>query len=100
MAGLREEKEDWLTEEGGNLTLFKKSNPNNGPTVTAVTHQVKLQRMDGSIIFDFTVSRTFFSKFIQHCFICRPIDSTVSVDAGLGFEPRTVAEFACTVKAD
>jgi hypothetical protein len=38
MAGLREEKEAWLTEEGGNLTLFKKSNPNNGPKVTAVTH--------------------------------------------------------------
>jgi hypothetical protein len=27
--------------------------------------------------------------FIQHCFICRPSDSTVSVDAGI--EPRTVA---------
>jgi hypothetical protein len=75
MAGLREEKDAWLTEEGGNLTLFKKSNPANGPTVTAVTHQINLERTDGSIIFDFTVSRTFFSKFIQHCFICRPSDS-------------------------
>jgi hypothetical protein len=27
--------------------------------------------------------------FIQHCFICRPSDSTVSEDAGI--EPRTVA---------
>jgi hypothetical protein len=26
---------------------------------------------------------------IQHCFICRPSDSTVSEDAGI--EPRTVA---------
>jgi hypothetical protein len=44
MAGLREEKEDWLTEEGGNLTLFKKSNPNNGPKVTAVTHLVNCMK--------------------------------------------------------
>jgi hypothetical protein len=29
--------------------------------------------------------------FIQHCFICRPSDSLVSVDAGI--EPRTVCEF-------
>ncbi len=31
----------------------------------------------------------FFSYYIQHCFICRPSDSTVSTDAGI--EPRTVA---------
>jgi hypothetical protein len=31
----------------------------------------------------------FFSSYIQHCFICRPSDSTVSTDAGI--EPRTVA---------
>ncbi len=30
--------------------------------------------------------------FIQHCFICRPLDSTVSEDAGI--ELRTVANFA------
>jgi hypothetical protein len=30
--------------------------------------------------------------FIQHCFICRPSDSTVSEDAGI--EPRTVATLA------
>jgi hypothetical protein len=29
---------------------------------------------------------------IQHCFICRPSDSTVSEDAGI--EPRTVATTA------
>ncbi len=31
----------------------------------------------------------FFLCIIQHCFICRPSDSTVSEDAGI--EPRTVA---------
>jgi hypothetical protein len=31
----------------------------------------------------------FFSYYIQHCFICRPSDSTVQTDAGI--EPRTVA---------
>ncbi len=31
----------------------------------------------------------FLKSFIQHCFICRPSDSTVSKDAGI--EPRTVA---------
>jgi hypothetical protein len=33
---------------------------------------------------------------IQHCFICRPSDSTVSEDAGI--EPRTVATTAFTVR--
>jgi hypothetical protein len=31
----------------------------------------------------------FLKYYIQHCFICRPLDSTVSEDAGI--EPRTVA---------
>jgi hypothetical protein len=34
----------------------------------------------------------FFQYFIQHCFICRPSDFTVSEDAGIG--PRTVATLA------
>jgi hypothetical protein len=34
---------------------------------------------------------------IQHCFICRPSDSTVSEDAGI--EPRTVAA-ALTTRLD
>jgi hypothetical protein len=34
----------------------------------------------------------FFMYFIQQCFICRPLDSTVSEDAGI--EPRTAATFA------
>jgi hypothetical protein len=33
--------------------------------------------------------------FIQHCFICRPFESTVSEDAGI--EPRTVATSALAV---
>ncbi len=33
---------------------------------------------------------------IQHCFICRPSDSTVSEDAGI--EPRTVATSALAVR--
>jgi hypothetical protein len=31
----------------------------------------------------------FFPYYIQHCFFCRPSDSTVPTDAGI--EPRTVA---------
>ncbi len=38
----------------------------------------------------------FFWIFIQHCFICRPSDSTVSEDAGI--KPRTVATLALAVK--
>jgi hypothetical protein len=34
----------------------------------------------------------FFLYFIQHWFICRPSDSTVSEDAGVG--PRTVETLA------
>jgi hypothetical protein len=38
----------------------------------------------------------FFMYNIQHCFICRPSDSTVSEDAGI--EPRTVATTALAVR--
>ncbi len=38
----------------------------------------------------------FFLYYIQHCFICRPSDSTVPTDAGI--EPRTVATGALTVR--
>ncbi len=38
----------------------------------------------------------FFSYYIQHCFICRPSDSTVPMDAGI--EPRTVATGALAVR--
>ncbi len=39
-----------------------------------------------------TVLYIFFMYDIQHCFICRHSDSTVSEDAGI--EPRTVATTA------
>ncbi len=38
----------------------------------------------------------FFLYCIQHCFICRPSDSTVPTDAGI--EPRTVATGALAVR--
>jgi hypothetical protein len=38
----------------------------------------------------------FFMYDIQHCFICRPSDSTVSEDAGI--EPRTVATTTLAVR--
>jgi hypothetical protein len=38
----------------------------------------------------------FFAYYIQHCFICRPSDSTVQTDAGI--EPRTVATGALTIR--
>ncbi len=39
---------------------------------------------------------SFCSYIIQHCFICRPSDSTVPTDAGI--EPRTVATGALAVR--
>ncbi len=39
----------------------------------------------------------FFSYNIQHCFICRPSDSTVPTDAGI--ETRTVATGALAVRS-
>jgi hypothetical protein len=38
----------------------------------------------------------FSSYYIQHCFICRPSDSTVPTDAGI--EPRTVVTGALAVR--
>jgi hypothetical protein len=37
-----------------------------------------------------------FMYVIQHCFICRPSDLTVSEDAGI--EPRAVPTLALTVR--
>ncbi len=37
-----------------------------------------------------------YSTVTQHCFICRPSDSTVSEEAGI--EPRTVATLALTAR--
>jgi hypothetical protein len=41
---------------------------------------------------DQIVKQVFFLYCIQHCFICRPSDSTVSENAGI--KPRTFATFA------
>jgi len=38
----------------------------------------------------------YFMYSIQHCFICRPSDSTVLADAG--FEPRAVAKLALAAR--
>jgi hypothetical protein len=39
----------------------------------------------------------FFSMYcIQHCFVCRPPDFTVSEDAGI--EPRTIATSALAIR--
>jgi hypothetical protein len=51
---------------------------------------------DHIIIFFFLGDFLFFSYCIQHCFICRPSDSTVPTDAGI--EPRTVATSALAVR--
>jgi hypothetical protein len=57
----------------------------------------------GMATMTFTISYYFlggfifsFSYCIQHCFICRPSDSTVPTDAGI--EPRTVATSALAVR--
>jgi hypothetical protein len=44
----------------------------------------------------YILNRPVFLYYIQHCFICRPSDSTVSKDAGI--EPRTVAPGALAVR--
>jgi hypothetical protein len=60
-----------------------------------------LQTFTGIVTFRFSFrfSILFFifcSYYIQHCFICRPSDSTVPTDAGI--EPRTVATGALAVR--
>jgi hypothetical protein len=47
-------------------------------------------------IFFWGIFLFFFSYCIQHCFICRPSDSTVPTDAGI--EPRTAAIGALAVR--
>ncbi len=41
------------------------------------------------------IGRIFLAYYIQHCFICRPSESTVPTDAGI--EPRSVANDALAV---
>jgi hypothetical protein len=50
----------------------------------------------GKVKGDFFGFFSFFMYDIQHCFICRPSDSTVSEDAGI--ETRTVATTALAVR--
>ncbi len=59
-------------------------------SLTILTHGV--QNILWSIWGDFY----FFSYYIQHCFICRPSDSTVPTDAGI--EPKTVETGALAVR--
>ncbi len=49
----------------------------------------KSMRRDPTLFLDFWI---FSMNCIQHCFICRPFESTVTEDAGI--EPRTVATSA------
>ncbi len=44
--------------------------------------------------FGFILFYLYVIQIIQHCFICRPLDSTVSEDASI--EPRTVETLALT----
>jgi hypothetical protein len=69
--------EDMTVEE--RLAMLNTTNEN-----AKVTHNFFLSR------------RIFFMYDIQHCFICRPSDSTESEDAGI--EPRTVATAALAVR--
>ncbi len=58
-----------------------------------ILHAVK--RSPGAFLNIFVRGNFCFCKYlIQHCFVCRPSDSTVSEDAGI--EPRTVATWALT----
>ncbi len=53
-----------------------------------MTGDVAAVKTDLFNFFSFLFS--FYVRYSQHCFICRPSDSTVSEDAGI--EPRTVFE--------
>ncbi len=55
-------------------------------------HLIWIRKNKGGFFLDFF----FFMYDIQHCFICRPSDSSVSEDAGI--ESRTVATIALAVR--
>ncbi len=59
---------------------------------TLFVQRRKIRLIEGGIFWIFS----FFMYDIQHWFICRPSDSTVSEDAGIG--PRTVATTALAVR--
>jgi hypothetical protein len=105
----------------GSLQLSSSRPGLSGKAVWTVHHSTNLTRLDhpppvsqpgrppcwvislafGLIFCKYTVKGGFFGFFlfmcdIQHCFICRLSDSTVSKDAGI--EPRTVATTALAVR--
>jgi hypothetical protein len=73
--------EDVEKEKGGTVILFFYINP--------FKHFFFFKYFFGGFF-------SFCSYIIQHCFICRPSDSTVPTDAGI--EPRTVATCALAVR--
>jgi hypothetical protein len=61
------------------------------------THRVEtVKRFFFFLIFFWGIFSLFVHYIIQHCFICRPSDSTVPTDAGI--EPKTVATSALAVR--
>ncbi len=69
---------------------------------TLITVELVLFILNMTVRYQHTVTTphtfifSFCSYIIQHCFICRPSDSTVPTDAGI--EPRTVATGALAVR--
>ncbi len=57
-----------------------------------LSHKIDFKMLNGGFFWVFP----FFMYDIQHCFICRPSDSTMSGDAGI--EPGTVATTALAVR--
>jgi hypothetical protein len=72
----------------GNLALMHFSSPFSSVFFKLSYHNTFHRLYEGGFCLDFFL----FMYVIQHCFICRPADSTVSEDAGI--EPRTVANLA------
>jgi hypothetical protein len=85
---------EFLTE----LIVFVDKTQYEGSTTTGgITVETALQAgQTKSAFFNFGGDFYFFSYYIHHCFICRPLDSTVSTDAGI--ELRTVATGALAVR--
>jgi hypothetical protein len=62
--------------------------------VTCIKHENNQNKPQAKLEIYFKKTGIFYfisMYYIQHCFICRPTDFTVSEDAGI--EPRTVATF-------
>jgi hypothetical protein len=61
----------------------------NPVVIVTAAHCVDVSSNYMLMIFFYIFGGIFFPYYIQHCFVCRPSDSTVPTDAGI--EPRTVA---------